>query len=1555
MLVGLVVLAIGGVWGFLLTDAGQDWLRGQAEQLVSSAMTEGSLEIGELETDFLFRTHLSDVVLRDGTGREVVRVDDAEAQLDPVPLVGLRVHVPEVTVAGVHGDLRFDEEGQLDVARLFGAYEPADPDAAPFEGLPVDIDVDRVTLTGSDLRLTGDGLDLDLDGLGLALSFHGSGKRFEVRDIDLDATMQSPRQGPVGVRGDFVWDDVSAEQVDLDVVLPESAVSVRGAARGLGTDQESVDLTLKLDDLTMADVDAFVGAGLDGRLEGTLTATGPLDAIAVEGRVAGVEGTEGTVNVTATVDATTPSWNGQVISEGLRLDQLLPAVGSPLPLTFTADVSGKGSSWPDGIEVDATLRDAATEAFGVTVDDLSSGVRLREGVLHLDDLAASGPVGRIAGQGAVDLEGGLLTLDLRGEDLDTSQLRELFVPAELDGTRGDATARVRVNLFAEDVDVEVSGRIVAAPLVWTADVVARRVVGTYTVQVAGTDVTVTGEADGTEILAYGAELDQTGLRDLRVAVREDLTTVDGDLILGPMRYALITDPAMVEALGEGAVVDEGEGHFRVEVPMEEGADVVFTANADLGSHRVGRFPGEEGEVRVDMLGDALTVTAALDAGPTRRLVDLVAELDLGTDLDDDGVADAIAIHVPTLQVAPLPKQTWTASRGAGLVLTDDGVSRLDLELRSSRGFLAVQGMVGASGPLDLHVDIQDLDLSAIGELVPAYAEGIDGYAGGIVDLKGTADSPQLQAQVELADVHYVTEAEDGTTVGMVRELGARLAIDGLAGLVNVKGTVDVAGMPLARLDVAVPMDLAFDRIGLDPDGRVRGDLIVPPGPLDRAGMVSAYAPALGGNASGRVRLSGTPVDPSLSVVALAEIPAEGLTGPLRLELRGKRKAEALTWEIDAREGLALLADVRGGGTTRLEEVLAWALREGAPEPDWTDAELFLADLDTTLTLDGLPVGRLVDVLGIELDVEGVVTGNAHARGSAFAPLVDGHILLEGGRLGDVRARNTELFVSSDTETGYELAFSSDLEHAQGNDVARGSLFIDGKVPVVVDLAQDPESWVRGDLDLTVDLDIPVATASAYDPGIIDAHGLLEVDGRIEGPPLDPRPVLDARLSSDSRFIYRPIGVQWTELQLDASVRQDAVTLRTLKARTQPPPANLASRVVGLVGQGVDAGVDLVANRDDRGRGTVSASGRAAFREWVVEELDLKAELDRVLLLDTPGQTMRASTSVPLTVSGDMAFPKVAGRVRVDNAELFLDYATAMGGGPLKLDPRIVVHRGGQSTSVKADDETLLDDLSIEVGVDLGRASRGRLTMPLESLQWLGSSITALARVDIRARLGGEVTYRQVPCRRRNDEGDAVAVPGRKGRCGLYHPEMQGTIDILDGDARVLGAEFALSSSQVRFLGNEIYNPNLDISGTMKAADATVSMNITGTAYEPDVNFSSPDHPGDEFAILLLGRSPDDVGPNELAMAAFGVAAQSVLSGLNLSAFSIDPAGNVVAGLAVARGVYVEASASGSPRPDENSYEVEVEATIIEGLLVRVGYGLYAVPLWGDILFERKFD
>ncbi|MFT7519772.1 MAG: hypothetical protein ACI9MC_001916, partial [Kiritimatiellia bacterium] len=145
----LVVVGLGGCVVFLLTPPGQYLLQRQVVGLVDGTLSEGHLEVGQLETDLVSRVVLTDVALKDGAGRVVVGVDHVQADVDLLALLWGEVHLSKLALTGLHGDLQNDDASQLDVARMFGAYSPADPNAEPWAGLPVDLVFDTITVVDS--------------------------------------------------------------------------------------------------------------------------------------------------------------------------------------------------------------------------------------------------------------------------------------------------------------------------------------------------------------------------------------------------------------------------------------------------------------------------------------------------------------------------------------------------------------------------------------------------------------------------------------------------------------------------------------------------------------------------------------------------------------------------------------------------------------------------------------------------------------------------------------------------------------------------------------------------------------------------------------------------------------------------------------------------------------------------------------------------------------------------------------------------------------------------------------------------------------------------------------------------------------------------------------------------------------------------------------------------------------------------------------------------------------------------------------------------------------
>jgi hypothetical protein len=1606
----ILAIAIAGGVGWALTPGGQSFLKRQLTTAVDGAMTEGSLTVGRLETDLFSGLTLEDVVLSDGQGRQVVRVGRADAGLAPWALLVWEARVSRLHLQDVDADLQMDEEGRLDVAALFGAYEPADPDAPPFQGLPIDIVVDDIALLDGHIRFRGAGQDLEVTDLGLKGRFVGRDKRFEVQDVSLAGTLLRPEPGVLGLDGGLVWDTDSLDPVDLTVRVMDSVARVEGQALDLGASGERLDLRLELDPLDLEDVDAFTGAGLAGRVGGPITATGPLSDITVAGRLTGRDGTDGELRVAGTVDATEPSWDGTVETDGLRVDHLLPALGDPLPLTTRIAVAGSGSQWPDGLEMTGQIRETALTAYGIEVDALRADVALRNGVLDLTGLAASAPAAEVTGSGAFDLQGGALVLDLDAADLDPAALSAVGAPPELAGTTGTASARVRIDAFAETPTVQVSGRADIAPFRYTADVRADRVRARYTARVEGTDVTVTAQGRAYALDAYGATVDTAEATDIRVAVRETGTRLTGRFTAEDLAYVFVPEAA-ADGLGRGVEASTAEGRWEIRVPADETAPLSVLAEGRLGPHRLLAYPGEEGTFEVDLQGDRVALQADLDATGARRLVDLDAVLDLET----------LTFTFDRLSLAPVPGQTWTAAPGATFRVDGAGIAEADLTLRSAAGTLDVSGTAGLEGEQDLDLTVSALDLEAVGELIPAWVSGLSGYGGAAVKLRGTGAHPMVCGTVEVADLTLALppaeedgeqdgqddgskdgadDGEDGSDDGedgeeapqptpVARDLGLTLNILGghartledctrregvdpatTPGLLALWGRVDSTGEPILDMKANLPVDLAFDAPGLRADGRIQADLVVPSGRLGRFHQTFPAIPDLRGRASGHLQVKGRLSDPDVRLGAVAEVRSEQLQDRFRLEVDLERDEDGIRTALGALEGLRRRGELLARGEDRLERVLAWALGEGE-EPDWDDPTALLDGLVADLDLVELPLGPLVEALDLPVDLVGTVRGVARARGPLMKPEVFVDLAVEEGRLGEVEVERLDLEIGreigGDFQTGTQRLGSAPsdapdpgegrlgvrleglLRHLGDDpddpeDDTEGRLRIEGGVPVDLDFTVPPEEMLAGDIDLEVDLDVPLAAVTAVDPGLRDVRGLLELDGRVDGTFASPEPHLEAAISEGARFTYRPLGLIWQDLELVLTLDAEKVVLEKLTARSRPS---------GLLGRVGDSGRQILEGGTQGRADGLEASGEATLEEWNVTDIQATLSLDRVLVVDTPDQTVRLSTPEALSVGGTLSFPRVRGQVRVDEADVFLDYAAALGGGPVDLDPRIVVHRDGSSVSTPPEPPSLFDDVDVELGVDLGRATRGRLTMPLEGLQWLGNTITSLTRVDVQARLTGDVTYRQIPCREPGPAGEPVPRPAVQGQCGLAHPRMQGVISIVEGDARVAASEFTLNDSSVTFTGGEVFNPNLDIQATMGAEDVQLDMSITGTAYDPEVDFSSPDT-DQIYLTLLAGRPVDELSSQDAVALLTSIAFQGVLSGVNLPAVSIAPSGEVEVGLAVSRSIYAEVIIAGSPRPDQNSYELQAEFSLVEDLLLRIGNG-DVVPFWGDLLFEQQFD
>ena len=118
------------------------------------------------------------------------------------------------------------------------------------------------------------------------------------------------------------------------------------------------------------------------------------------------------------------------------------------------------------------------------------------------------------------------------------------------------------------------------------------------------------------------------------------------------------------------------------------------------------------------------------------------------------------------------------------------------------------------------------------------------------------------------------------------------------------------------------------------------------------------------------------------------------------------------------------------------------------------------------------------------------------------------------------------------------------------------------------------------------------------------------------------------------------------------------------------------------------------------------------------------------------------------------------------------------------------------------------------------------------------------------------------------------------------PILTGGIDLIRGTLGFAGRSFDLESGRLRFNGSSMTNPTLRLVASGEADDVNINVNITGSAENPEIAFSStPSLPQDEIlARILFGNSIGELTPIQAVQLA------SSLNGLRGGGGGLNPLG-----------------------------------------------------------------
>lgn len=1285
----LIAAVIFAIW--LRTPAGNDALTTFAIAKVRSGMTEGSFDIGAVHTDLFGHTVLEDVTLKDGKGNVLLGARRLAFAYDLWPLLHRRVQLHVVDALDVTVNLTADPTGLLDVQRVFGQTVVAPPSTTPWAGLPIGFDVSHARIINADVRYRtehADGTppsDLHLTGVHLFAPISGKDRTIGAPFVLITAELAAPYAFPFAVFGPVSYTGDGVDLTKLVVLMPHSQATLGGSIAGLDAGKPTVALHVDANAVDMEFLRTFlVGKPLIGRLGGAIDVAGPVEALAITGQLAGIDGTPGTIDVDATVNATAPGkdWSAKLGVAGIKVDTLYDLHGNGVLLNGTLTANGSGIAWPKTVgatgRFDGGPVVVTQPGKTLTFDTVGADLALAGGVLTFSNVDSTGPLGKVGADGTLDLVSGELATDVRGRVVGDG-LKDVNV----DGLHSDpyVTARVTGNVFAADLPLAAHGRAEFAPFVYTADVRADHLVANYSWKmragVQDVDVDVTGEG----LMAYGMGAATFHAPQVGVAI-----ATSGDMdVQGNFE---ITDARYGELFGASTA----SGDYTVKLGATGSQDIV--SSIVVGEHWLqGGFPGTDGLVGVHMTDSSV----AFDVDLNENGRDFVTTK--GTFGRLDG-----RVALDDLLIAPTQRQSWHTTSPLTLIATDTGVKDAHIAVASDLGAIQIDGTLGTSGPIDGTIHVKGLELDALAELFPEQASGLAGQLDLDVTAQHTAEDPRIDAKIDGKELWLPGFSRwldiDGTVVA--QDGSAELALD-----------VGSAGQALARIDGKLPVHLDLSKSpGLDPEGDADLKIAVTPGGMDRLQWLSESELALpdGGRISARIGITRTLADPEFHVRGILELPVAGWSDPGRVELNVDRVGSVLSYAADLREGFAPRGHLQGKAATRMGEVTRWALA-GGTEPDWTDYTLFADDLDMKVSTMGLPVQSLLALAGNPFAATGELLGGFKITGSPMAPVIAGGLNESGGSLGGVEL----------TGAYFSLLPGKDGIEVAGNlTFPDGDIAIAGHVPIVIDLNKEKEHWVTGENDLTVSgSGLPLAVLRAVRPSIGETAGSLVVAGTIGGTPSDPRPDLTAKIEH-GMIEDRELGVRFNDIDMLLTAEKSRISLKKLHVRDEPIQEEISvNAIAGLIDRKLDW------------PSTIDVSGSTTLSDWRPRAASFVAKLDGALISNRSDQLLRLTGESRL--AGDWPL-SVTGNLKVDEGYVRYGAAAFADASAYEIDDEIAIHRPGRADAApppEAPAPPFYADFDVNIGIDLNRAFEINVELPFVDDYGALGALVSTAKVSAR--------------------------------------------------------------------------------------------------------------------------------------------------------------------------------------------------------------------------------
>lgn len=1412
---------VGTVVGFLFwfqTDAGQLWLREVVEELVQGTMGEGTLQIGGLDVRRFGVVEADDVVLTDGEGREVLRIDEVRANYRIKPAERLIV-LNRVQLQGGEVDLRMDPEGLLDLQRMF----PPSDQEGPAPSVPWDVALQSVVVQGVHWAYGDPSGTLAEGTLGLSGTGRGSGTVWTVQVLDASGELTEPGLGPYTVVGEVAYDlEGSVELRRLDIDVADSEILVEGR---VDLDPEvavdlTIDATLDLDGLERMTGDV----GAKGTPNAELGIEGPLTAMVVTGRVLQEQGSVG-VDLVVGVDEQI-TYSGTLTPRSLDLTTLLDAVTEQTTLSGEVELDGAGVSWPQDLTATGVVSLSESVGWGYQVPEATATWALKEGLVSLTGFRYSADWCEVTGSGR--LTEVMVDVDIVARCRDLSGLAEFGVP----DARGAATVTGRmVADWSQAVTVDFDGYAVGWSLAYADYGLVDRYEGLVSADwddsSGATAVATRSAIEG--ISSYGAFI-PTAEAGWEVVYTLDGTATWRATFTG--RDVVYTDAVVAELSGETTGTLGPDGSLQTVVGV------------DVGAVGYERFTAEWGRVDLVVVDTGLQVEADLFDGTESVL-----------HLDGGGDYEAGVYRFQQLEAGAETGVRWRAERPVAVTLTESGVTGLDFAVSSAAGRIEAIGTLGTEGPVEALVQTQSLQLAYLSFLFPE--------AGLYV---GTIDADlAITGRAEAVELDGILRANSLMIPGQVWGLSGVVLMDSAPGQILVSGRLDDVQGQLLDFRGSVPAVLDLGSPRVLPRNPISGDAVLQVADSSR---LEATFPVLGPlppcEVAGAVQVGGTLINPlvegSLGLLVAGGAPQEWfrLDADLLLE-DGEVTLGARGYDRRAR-----LLTVDGEASTDIETVTVWLFEEG-PEPDMERVASWVLNIDLRVVPLFIPVATLGHFVTMPPDLGGKLSGAVRISGNPERPEFGGGLQLTEAAVGELAIAPAVVGLSP-AEGGYTIfglfGFSDDPE------APPHMLNVDGTVPFVLDLADfdlDRE-MAREGLKLRVAGDgLPLALAALADPAISEASGLIVIDGTVSGSLAKPVPdlVLDME---EGAFTYADINVRFPSIHLDSTLKGPTWTLHELTLQSEPTQVSALGRLAGVAEktkitdtlvEGVIGALNEVLPlpcAEDFEVGQLTVRGAATLSGFALAAVDMDICSRAAWLSATEEMTLAVGTE--LSLEGDWPELQLEGDTQVARGVMVFDEDFFIDQGTLRLDPNLTVIRVDREAyqAVRAEPDFWWPwDINIEV--DLNRATQLTAVVPLlEGYESLGLQELRLENAAMDGKL------------RVHMNRDLL--------------ETFGEVSVMRGVVEVMNTDFKVATGNLVFSGNP-YNPSLDLDAARNTGRyGIIGVRIGQSAEVPSLEFYSDQDltNTDILSILLIGVPTDELsgGAGDI-MAVVGLMAGGVLT------------------------------------------------------------------------------